>query len=211
MVNEHTWTFTPFNLKVWNESNKRVLFVAAEPNGEKPNGGADMGEWFRTANELNKWYNNKPFYRRCEIILEGIFGESSNENFNHFRFVDLKSDAGGAVAHKNEMLDYLKDESNFNKVLQYFISNDPTLGLAPNIIVILGGHAQDIFKNYIKPELVILSPEVRYVFMTHPSARTVSYEYLSKYSEEINERLVPITLTANRLSGKSGWIEVNSP
>jgi hypothetical protein len=33
------WTFTPFDLEKWNQSEERILFVAAEPNGGQPNGG----------------------------------------------------------------------------------------------------------------------------------------------------------------------------
>ena len=56
------WNFTPYDLAAWNNSKERVLFVAAEPNGNNPNSGIpDMGDWFRTANSLNKYHNNKLF------------------------------------------------------------------------------------------------------------------------------------------------------
>ena len=57
-----SWTFTPYNLNEWNKSNRRVLFVAPEPNGNNPNGNVqDMGNWFRTASEKNAYsYDHEP-------------------------------------------------------------------------------------------------------------------------------------------------------
>lgn len=105
------WEFTPYNLVEWNKSKERILFVAAEPNGDQPNGGNyDMGEWFRTANPDNKFYNNERFFKRTEIILTGILnGKNLANAFNSFRFMDLKATSGNAKSNIKEIGNYVSD------------------------------------------------------------------------------------------------------
>ena len=91
------WIFTPYDLNQWNKSTNRVLFVAAEPNGEQPNSGIpDMGDWFRTASPKNKHHGNLQFYKTPKIMLDGING--GDKGFSNFRFMDLKATQGGANA-----------------------------------------------------------------------------------------------------------------
>lgn len=206
------WEFTPFNLKAWNKSDKRVMFVAAEPNGNNPNSGKpDMGEWFRTANSSNKFHNNKKFHNRCKIILRGILNsKDEKEIFCHFRFIDLKATQGGASYTLNEVIEYVN--SNINEVLKYFLSENEEFGFAPNIIVVLGNNSQIVFERTARPILVSKKVTMKYIYMPHPSAQTVVNEHLEKASSEINEKLVPISSKPNRWFCKgrksSGWTTV---
>ena len=88
------WEFTPYNLDEWNNAEERVLFVGSEPNGNNPHPDIlDMGQWFRTACEENNYLGGPQFYKRCEIMLEGL-----GVGFSAFRFMDLKAVGGGAQA-----------------------------------------------------------------------------------------------------------------
>jgi hypothetical protein len=139
----YCWKFTPYDLDKWNKAEERILFVAHEPNGDNPYGEEDMGHWFKTAPH-NNFYKNEPFYRRCEIILNGINGKNG---FDNFRFMDLKATQGGGKADKKAVSDYVKD--NLNEVIKYFNSIDTDFGLSPHIIVLLGNIAQSIFSELI--------------------------------------------------------------
>lgn len=185
------WEFTPFNLVEWNKSSERILFVAAEPNGEQPNGGNyDMGEWFRTANSDNKFHNNERFFKRMEIILTGILNGKNIANvFNSFRFVDLKATSGNAKSDIKEIENYVTN--NLIEVIKYFNSTDEKFGLSPHMIVLLGNHAQSVFKRLLRQKLVH-NLNIQWVGMPHPS-HTVSYEALTKASVEIRNHLYPIT------------------
>jgi hypothetical protein len=193
------WEFTPYNIVEWNNSSERILFVAAEPNGEQPNGGNyDMGEWFRTAKQDNNFHNNERFFRRSEIILTGILnGENIDDVFGCFRFMDLKATSGCAKSDLSEIENYVIN--NLNEVIKYFNSTDKKFGLSPHIIVLLGNAAQSIFKRLLRPRLMNNS-SLQWVGMPHPS-HTVDYEALAKASAEIRKHLNPIT---NRTTNK--WI-----
>jgi len=72
------WTFSPYNQSEWEKSKNRVMFVGAEPNGNKKFKNeeglvTDMGEWFEKA-PANKYFGRggKQFYTRTEIMLKGI-------------------------------------------------------------------------------------------------------------------------------------------
>ena len=178
-MNTIKWNFTPYNLEKWNNAKDRILFVAAEPNGNNPNNGTDMGEWFRTANPENKYHNNKLFYNRCKIILNGVLIEKNICNpFNNFRFMDLKATQGGAKSSEKEISEYVY--SNKGEVLKYFISNDKNFGIAPNILIILGNYAQNVFSKIVRPLLLEKqSFQLQYIYMPHPSAQTVVNELRS--------------------------------
>lgn len=179
------WEFTPYNLDKWNKSNERILFVAAEPNGEQPNSGTlDMGEWFREAKN-NNYFKNKRFFRRCEIILSGILGDKSADSlFDNFRFMDLKATSGGHQADQDDVVKYVKD--NFDEVFKYFDSSDEDFGLSPHIIVLLGNTAQRVFVSEIRPVL-IKKQNSEWVGMPHPS-HTVSYKSLEIACENIRTK-----------------------
>src|SRR5450631_2962131 len=103
------WKFTPYDIKKWNKAEERILFVASEPNGENPNSGnLDMGDWFRTAAPKNKYHKNKPFFRRCEIMLNGINDKNNGNVFDNFRFMDLKATQGGPQADPTAVSDYVE-------------------------------------------------------------------------------------------------------
>jgi hypothetical protein len=166
------WKFTPYDLNKWNNSNERVLLVAAEPNGQNPHSGIlDMGNWFETATPKNKYHANPQFYKRCKKILDGING--GQKGFDNFRFMDLKATQGGAEASPDDVLKYVKD--NMIEVVKYFDSTDQSFGLSPHIIVLLGNTAQSVFVKCIKPR--IKNTEIKWVGMPHPS-HTVGYEGL---------------------------------
>ena len=140
------WKFTPYDIKKWNKAEERILFVASEPNGDNPYGEKDMGHWFRFAPE-NNYYNNRPFFRRCEIMLNGINDKNNGNVFDNFRFMDLKATSGGSIPDTNAVRNYVKD--HMNEVIEYFKSTDEEFGLSPHIIVLLGNTAQSIFCELI--------------------------------------------------------------
>jgi len=190
----YRWTFTPYNLEKWNNSKERILFVAPEPNGDNPNGQKlDMGHWFRTARG-NNYYKNKRFYTRCEIMLQGINDNNTEDVFNNFRFVDLKAIQGGSQADENHVLDYV--ENNIEEVMRYFSSNDWDFGLSPHIIVLLGNTAQQIFRDCIWDK-VLENKSLKWIGMPHPS-HTVGYHGLKYASANIRQHLRPINQMAEK-------------
>ena len=204
------WTFSPYNLKTWNSSNSRVMIVATEPNGNNPNSGLDMGDWFRTANHTNNFHKNRLFYNRCKIVLDGIFENEDIANFNHFRFIDLKATSGGAQSNEQEIKDYI--HSNFDEVMKFFISTDKEFGLYPHVVILVGNSTYNIFSKYIQPELIRNQSKILWVCMPHPSAQTVANEPLKNASYEINQKLKMIQERPNKWFCKSkkdfGWREV---
>lgn len=184
------WKFTPYDLDKWNKAEERILFVASELNGENPNGGVlDMRHWFKTAPQ-NNFYKNEQFYRRCEIILNGINGKNG---FDNFRFMDLKATQGGGQANKMAVSNYVKD--NLNEVSKYFNSTDTDFGLSPHIIVLLGNISQSIFLGHIRDK--VNNKNLKWVGMPHPS-HTVGYEGLEYASKKIREHLQPINQQAEK-------------
>lgn len=193
MVSKMKWDFTPYDLQSWNKAKDRILFVAAEPNGDNPNSGKpDMGDWFRTAAPLNKYHSNTQFYTRCKIILEGALKDRNLLNpFNNFRFMDLKATQGGAASSEKELSEYV--HSNSYEVLRYFNSVDEQFGLAPSSLIVLGNNAQNVFSKTVKPLLLKNKvTHLKYVYMPHPSAQ-IGYASLEKASAEIHEKLSPLT------------------
>jgi len=185
------WLFSPYNLESWNKSNNRVLLVASEPNGDNPNGGVrDMGNWFRTANLENNYHSNKMFYNRCKIIVDGIVPPSNEATFNHMRFFDLKATGGHASSNKRVVSRYVND--NFEKVLEYFISENYAFGYKPHIIVLLGNIAYEVFDLLIRHHLVARNQNIKWIRLPHPSAQTVHNKYFIAACSEINNRLVAI-------------------
>ncbi|MCF8068300.1 MAG: uracil-DNA glycosylase family protein [Desulfobacterales bacterium] len=208
MTNLVEWKFTPYNLNGWNSSPSRVMLIATEPNGGNPHGDIlDMGEWFRTATQSNNYHGNKMFYNRCRMILNGIIGNESNSNFNHFRFIDLKATPGGASSNKIEITDYLMN--NMHKVMEYFVSTNENFGKSPHIVVLLGNSAYELFSKYLRASVINRNPNLQWVQMPHPSAQTVANNLLSIACTEIAEKLVSIEKAANKwfCRGKlnSGW------
>jgi hypothetical protein len=71
------WKFSPFDELEYKKSAHRVMFVGADPNGDKEGDVLkrikDMGEWFEKA-PANKYFGRggKQFYTRTEIMLKGI-------------------------------------------------------------------------------------------------------------------------------------------
>jgi hypothetical protein len=205
------WTFSPYNLKIWNSSNSRVMIVATEPNGNNPNSGnLDMGDWFRTANHTNNLHNNKLFHNRCKMILNGVFENEDDSNFNHFRFVDLKATSGGAQSNEQEIKNYI--DNHFDEVMKFFISKDEEFGLHPHVVVLVGNSTYNIFSKYIQPELIKNKSQIFWICMPHPSAQTVANEPLKNACYEINQKLKPISEKPNKwfCKGKKdfGWREV---
>ena len=197
------WTFTPYDLDKWNKVEERILFVASEPNGERPNGGVpDMGDWFRTANEENNYHGNPQFFMRCVIMLNGINGKCTGQayvkndpDFDNFRFMDLKATQGGAIPNPNAVLNFVLN--HMNEVTKYFSSTDTYFGLAPHIIVLLGNTAQSVFISCISRKQVINDKNLKWIAMPHPSAQ-VGYEGLEDASKKIRQHLKPINEKAKK-------------
>ena len=188
----YPWKFTPYKLDKWNNSKERILFVGSEPNGDNPNiDKLDMGHLFRNAMQ-NNYYNNRPFFTRCEIMLNGINGK--NIGFGNFRFMDLKATQGGGNANPNSVLEYVIN--NIVEVTKYFNSDDKDFGLSPHVIVLLGNIAQSIFIMCIRNR-VINDKNLKWIGMPHPSAyvRYVGLEYASK---NIRQHLKPINELAEK-------------
>ena len=189
------WKFTPYNRDKWNIAEERILFVASEPNGYNPNSGIlDMGDWFRTAESKNKFHKNEQFFRRCEIMLNGINNKNTGNLFNNFRFMDLKATQGGPQADPTAVSDYVKN--NMNDVIKYFNSTDTNFGLSPHIIVLLGNPAQSTFINCIRDKL-INNENLKWIGMPHPSAQ-IGYVGLEYASKNIRQHLKPINELANK-------------
>jgi len=188
------WTFTPYDLNKWNNAKERILFVASEPNGDNPNSGnLDMGDWFRTAESKNKYHKNKPFFRRCEIMLNGINNENNANVFDNFRFMDLKATQGSSTPGSNTVSDYVT--KNMNNVIKYFNSTDTNFGLSPHIIVLLGNTAQSIFSKHIRDK--VNDKNLKWIGMPHPSAQ-VGYDGLEEACKKIREHLKPINEDAEK-------------
>lgn len=209
------WDFTPYDLQSWNEAKSRILFVAAEPNGNNPNSGKpDMGDWFRTATPLNKYHSNKLFHNRCKIILEGALkGENIVNPFKNFRFMDLKATQGEAESSEKEMSDYV--HTNLCEVLRYFNSEDRQFGVAPSILIVVGKNAQNVFSNTVKPLLLEKKiTKLQHVYMPHPSAQTVVNDLLKNASFEIPQKLSPLTEQPYkwfcRGRKQNGWIKLKN-
>ncbi len=189
------WSFSPYNLDKWNDAKERILFVAPEPNGDNPNSGVlDMGDWFRNARD-NGYYKNKPFFRRCEIILTGILGaETTGDVFNSLRFVDLKAIQGGAKPDREDVMEYVV--RNISDVTKYFNSTDRAFGLSPHIVVLLGRIAQPVFVRCIRHKIMNNS-NIRWVGMPSLS-HMVSYVGLRYASGNIRQHLKPINEPAEK-------------
>ncbi|UOA09761.1 uracil-DNA glycosylase family protein [Methylobacter sp. S3L5C] len=190
-----SWKFTPYDINQWNKAEERILFVASEPNGDKPNSGIlDMGDWFRTAAPKNKYHKNKPFFRRCEIMLNGINDKNIGNIFDNFRFMALNPIQGDPTPGSNTVSDYVTN--NMNEVIKYFNSTDKKFGLAPNIIVLLGNTAQSVFIGCIRKQL-INDKSLKWIAMPHPSAQ-IAYDGLEMASKKIREHLKPINEDAEK-------------
>lgn len=164
------------------------MLIAVEPNGENPNNGKfDMGDWFRTANLSNQFHGNKLFYNRCKMIFNGIFEIEDNSVFNHFRFLDLKATAGTAKADENEITDYVS--KNSEEILKFFISKDESFGLYPNLIVLLGNKAYDIFTTTLQSKISFANQGLYCICMPHPSHPNMSNDFFRVACSEINQNL----------------------
>jgi hypothetical protein len=192
------WKFTPYDRVKWNNAEERILFVASEPNGDQPNGEKDMGHWFRTAAQ-NNFYKNEPFYRRSEIMLNGLNGKNG---FDCFRFMDLKATQGGSEANPVAVSDYVED--NMNDVLKYFNSTDDDFGLSPHIIVLLGNTAQSIFSGHIRHK--VNNQNLKWIGMPDPSAQ-VGYEGLKYASKNIRQHLKPINQQTKKWVYHKDWVD----
>ena len=151
-----------------------------------------MGDAFRTANEVNNYHNNRRFFERCKIMLNGIDDKNTGNVFDNFRFMDLKATQGGSQADPTAVSDYVED--NMNDVIKYFNSTDTNFGLSPHIIVLLGNIAQSVFISCIRKQ-VINDKNLKWIGMPYPS-HTVGYVGLEDASKKIREHLKPINQQA---------------
>ena len=188
-MNEIIWTFSPYNQSEWEKSKNRVMFVGADPNGDKKHKIKDMGEWFREIPEDNK--NN--FYKRTVTMLKGILGhikdrpideenkkiEQHYDRLVHMRFVDFKIVEGGSKAKLKDVWEAVKEHSP--DVKAFFNGTD-----FPHYIVFVGGIAHSVFKKIIRSDEEqfkdFFNENSKAVFMPHPSSM-ISTEALASASE----------------------------
>lgn len=205
------WTFEPCNFTNWNLSDTRVMMVASEPNGDNPNGGSlDMGNWFNTA-KTNQYYKNKLFYNRCLLMLSGILKNKNNleKNLDNFRFVDLKATPGTSKSNMKEIKEYV--EMHKQNIMEYFIpTDDKKFGIAPTIIIVVGGNTHKVFSQLIQPD--IKDSKILLVYMPHPSAQ-IANKALKQACCEMPKKLKSIDSVPNRWYYKSkkdfGWVKYN--
>jgi hypothetical protein len=181
--NRSVWTFDPIDPEGWQTSHRRVLLLAAEPNGGNPNGGVqDMGHWFRAAPGHN-FFSAWPFYSHSAAYAAAAGG--GKEAFRHdncltrdnapafrdalkaARFADLKHTGGGTTAKEAEVRAAV--EANLEQVLRLWIPQGEHP--APHVTVLLGNVAQTVFVKCVLPRLRAEPKRVcgTYVGFPHPS------------------------------------------
>jgi len=156
------WSFSPYDSETWENSNHRILFVGADPNGAKIHNIKDMGEWFR---KVPEGYNNL-FYKRTKIMLDSILPHiDEDKRMNHMRFVDFKIYEGGSQANSKLVYNYALKHSS--EVQSFFISTS-----TPHFIIILGNHARYTFKKIksLNPKIITFDDSSLAVLMPHPSS-----------------------------------------
>tara|TARA_B000000609_G_C24153450_1_gene338870 strand:+ start:303 stop:941 length:639 start_codon:yes stop_codon:yes gene_type:complete len=179
------WTFSPYNELVYNKSKNRVMFVGAEPNGEKEfrDGKGrkikinDMGEWFRKGVQ-----SNGTFYKRTMIMLNGILPHiNDSQRKDHMRFVDLKITAGGSKADENDVLEAVESYSSI--VNEFFNSIN-----YPQYVVFTGGISHTIWKKIRLNKIngIQFNEKSKAVLMPHPKPREGTNENLKTASKNLN-------------------------
>ena len=180
------WTFSPYNEEKYKKSKNRVMFVGAEPNGEKQfkDGKGkkieinDMGKWFRTGVE-----STGTFYKRTMIMLDGILPHiNDSQRKDHMRFIDLKNTAGGSEATTDGIRTYIENKSNAKEVSNYFI--DPKT--FPHFVILLGGHVHTLFFEFRKNKKLSFHDKTKAVCMPHPKPREGTPEELKIASKNLN-------------------------
>jgi len=168
-ISKTPWTFSPYNQSEWEKSKNRVMFVGAEPNGNKKFKNeeglvTDMGEWFRRGFE-----KNGEFYKRTIIMLDEILPHiNDEERKNHMRFVDLKITAGGDQADEKDILKHVKHEDFILIVNDFFNSTS-----YPHYVVFTGNISHAIWKKIKlnKISKVKFNDKSKAVLMPHPNPR----------------------------------------
>ena len=179
------WTFSPYNEEVYKKSKNRVMFVGAEPNGEKEfeDGKGkkikinDMGEWFRTGVQ-----STGTFYKRTMIMLNGILPHIyDSERKDHMRFVDLKITAGGSKADENDVLEAVE---SFSSIVNEFFNSINY----PHYVVFTGGISHTIWKKIRLNKIngIQFNQESKAVLMPHPKPREGTNEELKISSKNLN-------------------------
>ena len=204
MTSDIHWTFSPYNSDKYSKSQHRVMFVGAEPNGDKNFKLTDMGQWFR-----EKVEGNGTFYKRTQIMLDSILPhiKSSEERLNHMRFVDLKVVAGDSQADLNEVRSYMKEYNT--EVNQFFNSLD-----YPHYIVFTGGIAHKLWNELRLNEIngIKFNKNSKAVLMPHPKPRSGKNEDLKIACRELNinnttNKFNPIMFPLWRWSLNGKWIK----
>ena len=171
------WSFSHINLSEWKKSTHRVLFVGAEPNGDKELEYSDMGRWFKDPNNFsNKFYINT--MHMLEQVLKHIDDET--ERKKHMRFVDFKIYGGDAKAEKTDVRKYVK--RNISIVNEFFNSEDN-----PHYVIFTGGISHDIYKEIRLKKIkgISFKDSIKAVLMPHPSSY-VSYSKIVEASKSLN-------------------------
>ena len=219
------WTFSPVNAKCWATSSVRILLVGAEPNGDKNYyTGQCMGDWFRSARPANKYYNGRRFYTVSMLHLIGALGKTDHELLNQplnsslvdkwctsqssmndknlMRFVDLKATPGGAAVKSGESIDqYVLN--HLEDVLDYFRGDEAYA--APTMVVLQGSYAQSTYRRIIEPHLtdLIERKTFKIVAIEHPSSTLASYSQVQRACVELSS-YATYKLT-NAWSANQGW------
>lgn len=221
-MNSGMWTFSHYDRESWQTfvatGERRVLLIAAEPNGNNPRGKKDMGDWFRTANPENEFHSGQRFYVRNMGQLFGALnrdtfslGFSLNANrihqlyrsgtlyhaMRHMRYADLKALEGGGSAYTDIVRTWVL--KNVYKVLDFWFPQDGSL--PPTHVVIQGGHAHTVYQEVILDILRKRGFDGVHIGMPHPS-NSVGYERNRVLTMQMEANFRPVTepLTILRLT-----------
>jgi len=162
------WTFEPpFPGKYFSSGSKK-MFIAAEPNGDNLRPGKrDMGEWLRNVPKTGT-----KFYRYLASVAATFTGADidprnefdGEEVLGEWRFIDLVKEEAGSVV----IGDFKKRvQNNATDTLQIILKDKP------DVIVLLGGHAQTSFEDVIAPHL--MNTGIKRLGLPHPSSRVGGY------------------------------------
>jgi hypothetical protein len=158
------WTFRPpYPEDYARSASSSVLVLGPEPNGDRSGASdRDMGTFFRFAAEKNEC-NNRKFFRSTLFQVAAVTGSLTASLVRHhggspdrlaqlliergvvkkLRYVDIKSQEGGAKASRRSILEAARERS-IELVRDYFLTN------APGIVVLQGSHVQDAFTGFLR-------------------------------------------------------------
>ena len=212
-MNLGMWTFSHYDYEHWQslvqDGDRRVLLIAAEPNGNNPRGKKDMGDWFRTAVPANEFHSGQRFYVRN---MGQLFGALNRDTFSsefslnanrihqlyrsevlqnamrHMRYADLKAIEGGGTAYTDVIKTWVL--KNVHRVLDFWFPMDGSL--SPTHVVVQGGHAHTVYQEVVLDILRDRGFDGVHIGMPHPS-NSIGYEKNRLLTMQMEENFRPIT------------------